>query len=256
MVWSVIITIAQWLDIFSSKIYRHLNFEKITAIFRHSSKNMFVSIRQFIFLPVNLPAGRMLPWLAHLMIKWSISGHLASHCVSETLQGRSGQLFWLKAQFSMLGWTQLPVGNEHFFADGLMAIAYLCFWTDWLYSFSYPSSFQMVIVFSQIPPWFCSKWDGTNCCVADIFSPSSLVLWYPRATGWGGMTLDLESRDPDFKFSVSLLRYEWPVYYSVFCSLVSSLSESEMLMSLSSVVKLPEFSVLQFPHLENDGFDS
>jgi hypothetical protein len=28
LAWSVIITIAQWLDIFSSKISRHLNFEK------------------------------------------------------------------------------------------------------------------------------------------------------------------------------------------------------------------------------------
>ena len=69
--WSVIITIAQWLDIFSSKISRHLNSkkkkkkekEKITAIFSHSSKNIsnHKMILFFFFLPVSLPAKAFVP---------------------------------------------------------------------------------------------------------------------------------------------------------------------------------------------------
>ena len=66
MAWPVIITIAQWLDIFSSKISTHLNSKKkkkITAIFSHSSKNIsnHKMILFFFFLPVSLPAKAFVP---------------------------------------------------------------------------------------------------------------------------------------------------------------------------------------------------
>ena len=110
MAWPVIITIAQWLDIFSSKISTHLNSKKK----KKSQQSLviaaktLVTIRWFFFfffcLLVFLPK-RLFPWLACLMMKWSISGHLASHCVFETPQGKSGQLFWLKTHWLTTAFT-------------------------------------------------------------------------------------------------------------------------------------------------------
>lgn len=156
MAWPVIITIAQWLDIFSSKISTHLNSKKK----KKSQQSLviaaktLVTIRWFFFffffcLLVFLPK-RLFPWLACLMMKWSISGHLASHCVFETPQGKSGQLFWLKTY--LVCWAELkelPVGDEPFFAHVRTHVSKLTvviawwvyrelrFWTDGLSSSSY-----------------------------------------------------------------------------------------------------------------------
>lgn len=98
-------------------------------------------------------------------MKWSISGHLASHCVFESLQGRSGQLFWLKTYLVCLAeLKELPVGDQPFFAHVrthisklTVAIAWwvyreLCFWTDGLSSSSYWSWLQRAVPFWDISP--------------------------------------------------------------------------------------------------------
>lgn len=70
--WSVIITIAQWLDIFSSKISRHLNSKKKKKEKKKKKSQQslviaaktLVTIRWFFFfffLPVSLPAKAFVP---------------------------------------------------------------------------------------------------------------------------------------------------------------------------------------------------
>lgn len=79
MEWSVIIAIAQWLDIFSSEISRLLNLKNITASFSQSSKNIFATIRcWFIFLPVNLCAGAIAPLAGSFEDEVINFGNLAS----------------------------------------------------------------------------------------------------------------------------------------------------------------------------------
>ena len=107
--------------------------------------HFFLFVCLLAFLPKHL-----FPWLACLMMKWSISGHLTSHCVFETLQVRSGQLFWLKTYLVCLAeLKELPVGGEPFFAHVRTHVSQLtvvtawwvyremCFWTDGLSSSSY-----------------------------------------------------------------------------------------------------------------------
>lgn len=66
---------------------------------------------------------------------------------------------------------------------------------------------------------------------------------------WKDTISGIKRRDPDFKFSI----IPCVMNDSAIGFLVSSLSESDMVTRLYFVVRLPGFSLLRFPHLENDG---